>query len=358
MNKNLPNSDFHLVDLRSPWDHNVNSIWLASTLKICRNVDKFKFPHKLDLEQKKQILSFLLKAFDTVQALKHKHTLLSEELTPTDKEFVMEHFLLFDSFHDAREGSCIGFDETGEFITLFNYKDHILLQRTDISSNLEKCFKDLVQIENVLAKELRFAFSEKFGFLTADHFHCGTGLIVSAYLHVPALIHTDRLIEALEKEKSEAILATGMQGNPDELLGDLLMIRNQHTLGVNDEGILTTVRNAVLHLVLCEKNARGMIKKEKPIRIKDSISRAIGLLKYSYQLEVPETLKALSLIKLGIELDWISPMNIEQVNRLFFDCRRSHLKAIIHKPAEGTEVMVRRAEYMQKEFEKVEMKVG
>ena len=357
MSKNPPSDDFHLSELRAPWDHNANSIWLASTLKLCRNIDKFKFPHKLDIDQKKHILSFLHKAFDNASMKNPLHWIDAEELKPEEKEFIMEHFLLFDGFYEAREGASVALDKTGEFIALFNYKDHILLQKTDVSSNLEKSFKELVAIENTIAKEFHFAFSENFGFLTADHFHCGTGLIASVYVHVPALIHTDLLLDVLEKEKSGAILATGMQGNPDELLGDILMIRNQHTLGVNEEGILTTVRNAALHLVLSEKNARNTIKKEKPIRIKDSISRALGLLKYSYQLEVSETLKALSLIKLGIELEWVLPMSIQGINRLFFDCRRSHLKSLVHDKTEGGTVMLCRAKYMQQEFEKVKMKV-
>ena len=232
-----------------------------------------------------------------------------------------------------------------------------MLQKTDISGDIENSWAELVKTENQIAEKLTFAFSEKFGFLTADPMRCGTAFTISALLHIPALIHTNHLIETLEGEKVDSITTTGIQGNPDELIGDMLFLRNLYTLGVNEETILSTMRNALIHFILAEKEARQRIKTEKPPHIIDTISRALGLLKYSYELEMPETLGALSLTKLGIEIGWISGISVKTINRLLFDCRRSHLRASVAKNLEGQEVLHKRAEYLQQAIQNATLQI-
>ena len=45
----------------APWDRNENVIWLASTLCLHRNIEKFKFPPKLEVERKKQLADIITK---------------------------------------------------------------------------------------------------------------------------------------------------------------------------------------------------------------------------------------------------------------------------------------------------------
>ncbi len=38
---------------QKPWNENENSIWLASSVAMFRNIEKFKFPLKLEPNQRK-----------------------------------------------------------------------------------------------------------------------------------------------------------------------------------------------------------------------------------------------------------------------------------------------------------------
>jgi protein-arginine kinase len=42
-----------LFKLEQPWSSNDNPIWIASTVRINRNIEKFNFPSKLDTDKKK-----------------------------------------------------------------------------------------------------------------------------------------------------------------------------------------------------------------------------------------------------------------------------------------------------------------
>ena len=353
MSKNHPSESSPLYSLHAPWDHNKNAIWLASTVRLCRNIEKFKFPQKLELEKKSHILQLTSKAVLQAAELAKPYILNANEITPAEKEFLIEHFLLFEGFQEAGSGSAFGLDESGETIILFNIKEHLQIQVTDCLGDIEQAWAKAALLESKLGAEIAFAFSPTFGFLTADPQHCGTGLIVSAFLHLPALIHQHLLSEHLDKEIAEGIISSGIQGSPDELVGDIVMLRNIHTIGLTEENIISTVRNAILRLVVAEKDARALIKASEDIHFKDLICRAIGLIKHSYRLEAQEALNALSLLKLGIELGWIKGMSVEQINQLFFDSRRSHLTYLLSKDKSGADIAVWRAEYLREKAAKL-----
>ncbi len=353
MSKNNPESSSPLIAMHAPWDHNENAIWLASTIRLIRNVEKFKFPQKLDVERKKHILQLASKAVLQSKELVEPYILKAEEMTPSEKEFLIEHFLLFEGFQEASAGCAFGLDKTGETIVIFNNKEHLQIQCTDASGDLEKSWAKAIKLEGDLSKDVGFSFSEKYGYLTAYPAHAGTGLIVSAYLHMPALIHQHVVSDHLEKEKMEGIVTSGLQGSPDEFVGDIVTLQNGYTLGVNEESILANMRNAILRIVVAEKDARSAIKSTKDLRFKDLISRAIGLVRYSYQLDAQEALSALSLIKLGIELGWVKGMSVLEINTLFFESRRSHLTFVLHEKAPSEDIAIRRAEYLRSKTEKL-----
>ncbi len=324
------------LERQAPWDKNDAVIWLASTLTLHRNIEKFLFPRMLENARKVQLLALIAKALLQTKEFQ-SHTLIkAHELTAIERDFFLEHYLIFDGLQETHAGQAFMLDDTGQLISLINIKDHLVLSLTDTSGDLEEAWAALMRIENTVGQNVRFAFSQKFGFLTSDPMLSGTALIISAFMHVPVLVHLGLLQEHLEKEKNDAIIATGLQGNPEELIGDILLLKNAYTLGVSEEAIISTLRNAILKVLLAEKSARSMVKKEKNAVIQDKISRALGILKYSYQLETGEALSALSLVKLGIELGMIKEMTIREVNQLFFTCRRGHLTTLLKEkiPAE------------------------
>jgi protein arginine kinase len=345
MAKNQNNKNSALASLHAPWDSNENMIWLASTIRTSRNIEKFKFPHKMESERKEHLLQLTSKPFLASKTIQNPFLLKVDELSPQEKEFLIEHFLLSEGFQEAQLGSGVGINASGEVIALFNIKDHVQLQYTDTHGDLEMGYSVVTKLEKEIGETLNFAFNEQFGFLTSDPTHAGTGLLVSCYLHLPALIHTETLKET---EKHEGVLATGLQGNPDELVGDILMLRNLYTLGINEETILSSMRACVMQHVVSEKSARAKIKEQKTTLFVDLISRACGSLKYAHQIEAQEALSQLSLIKLGLELGWVKGLTIKEVNSLFFDCRRSHLAYLLNEKAKPEEIAAKRADYLRK----------
>jgi len=208
-----------------------------------------------------------------------------------------------------------------------------------------------------MSRSVEFAFSPRFGYLSSDQFLCGTGLTVLIYLHLPALIHTGQLQETLVKQKDEAVIATGMQGTLDEIVGDIIVLRNHFTLGLSEENILQSLHSMTMKLMALEKTLRSHLQQGKNVELKDHVSRAYGLLLHSYQLQTKEALDALSMIKLGLDLGWIEGITDQKLNEIFFHCRRAHLlhslPEILVDPAE---ISRKRTEYLYKQMQGIQLK--
>ncbi len=342
---------------KSPWEDNENSIWIASVLRLNRNVDKYKFPSKLTTEGQKQILSIIAKPLLACESLQNPHLLKAGEIGAMEKEFLFEHFLASYSFHEAHDSEGFILDSSGEFLAVINIKDHIQMQLTDCKGELESTWNRLAQIEAELGKTVSFSFSSTFGFLTANPFECGTGLIAKTYLQIPAIIHTGQLEKILELHKDESIQTSGMLGNPHELLGDILMVSNQYSLGLTEENIISSLRNITTKLLVDEKSARTHLKQENSTLIKDKVARAFGLLIHSYQIETVEALGAISLIKLGLDLGWVTGTTNSCLNTLFFNCRRGHLSNLAETKQQTEELSKKRAELIHQTLKGLSLQI-
>jgi protein arginine kinase len=76
---------------------------------------------------------------------------------------------------------------------------------------------------------------------------------------------------------------------------------------------------------------------------------------HSYQIEAVEALNAISLLKLGVDLRWVLGITMEQLNLLFFNCRRAHLLCQFKEKIPQEEILHKRAEFIHKTLKGVEL---
>ena len=346
-----------VLQLSKPWNQNGNPIWLASSISLQRNIEKFKFPTTLDVERKKQIIQLVGKEQLSLEQLVKPTLLKAEELSAFEKEYLMEHFLTMDTFQHTGNGEAFLIDETCETMTIFNNRDHLFFYQIDIKGDLENAWNKLIKIETALGKQFSYAFSPKFGFLTSDPSKCGTALQITIYLQLPALIHSEKIDTILEQNDDEGILITGIQGDPTEIIGDFILIQNNYALGVTEENILSSMRTYASKLIVEENNARSTIRQTQNPEIKDKVSRAYAILLHSYQIEAVEALNAISILKLGLDMEWLSGMTSNQLNELFFNCRRAHLLSQYNEKISQAEIPHKRAEFIHKALKNLHLNI-
>lgn len=346
-----------LKNLDPFWQGNTNAIWLATTLSIHRNIDKFVFPKRLETEKKKVLSELIFKAIQATNILQKPILLSFDSMHTLEKEYLYEHFLDFTPSKDSMRGESFVFDATGNILIKLNVEDHLEIKTVESQGNLELTFEKIQLLERTIEKQMAFSFSNKFGYLTEDPAKCGTGLVVQAFLHVPALVETNELPSFLRNCQAEGVSITSVLGSEKDMIGDMIVVKNRWTIGTTEESILSLIRATALAIASHEKEMRSKLHSmpKKDETLLDTMGRVVGTMKFCYTIDTSETLRALSIAKLGIELGWLEGTSIEELNRYFFELRRAHIASSLGWDKNPEEINRERARLVRAFFAPIEL---
>lgn len=179
---------------------------------------------------------------------------------------------------------------------------------------------------------LNYAFSQRFGYLTACPTNIGTGMRVSVMMHLPALRLTGEIEKVRRATKDMNMAVRGYYGENSEAAGDFFQISNQTTLGKPERVILHEFEREVLPFVVdYERKARAFMVSKRSRQTEDAVFRALGTLRYARRLSPEETLPMLSQVRLGILAGLITDVKVSTVNQLVLLTQPLHLQRLLGK---------------------------
>ena len=180
-----------------------------------------------------------------------------------------------------------------------------------------KAWQQVSGLDDALSRELDIAFDGTLGYLTAAPGNVGTGMRISVMLHLPALTLEDN-IKPLERGLAKLGLnVRGMFGEDSEAAGNFYQISNQSTLGESEAEIIDHFKRVIEQIIEHEEAARMKLLDCQRTRLLDKVGRAFGTLRYSYILSAKEAFKALSGVRLGVDLKLFNSLDLKTVNELF-----------------------------------------
>lgn len=340
-----PNFPYHFLD-KAPWDTQGTSLWPASTFTLRRNLARYPFPHKQSKAHAAHVLESVQEAFFKIPQIKNPLFLDCSQLSATQKEFLFEHFFVPDGVCKDRPHQGLITDSSGTFLAGINLCDHLIIHMVDYNGAWHKTWNSLRALESAIGDHVDYAFSTQFGYLTTQVSHCGTGLNISAYLHLPATLYTETAETAFSSDEEFTISHIGATEEVNTFQGDVVVVQNKYNLGVSEDHLLRHLYSVANRLMNSEKGIRLSMKTQASADIKNLVSRSFGVLLHSYHIPTEEAFGALSFLKLGVDLGWIEGLSDAQINNLFFGCRRGHLVATLQEELSQEELLHKRAEFI------------
>lgn len=328
---------------KTPWTSAQNSIWLSTQFSCRRNLIGYPFSEKCDLRQKAQLEDVLTAALLKIPELANGQKRPLATLSPLQREQLAEQQIYPMSPKEREKPTLISSESAS---ALLHANDHLTLQIRN--TNFQTASATLQNAERILTDLLPFAFHSRFGYLTADSAHCGTALEAVAYLHLPALIHTKQELPAQFKLSS-------LPGMGEDYPGDIVLVQNRYTLGLTEEEILKEIFTGCTNLMSKEQQLRENLNPEQEAHLKDLVSRSFGLLTHSYELQIEETLEALSHIKLGLNKNWISGVEESLINDLLFHCQKAHLLLSFSETIPLKELPQKRATFLHEKIKTAQL---
>ncbi|MHC4326777.1 MAG: ATP--guanido phosphotransferase [Planctomycetota bacterium] len=339
----------------------LGDIIMSSRIRLARNLAGYKFLNRCSTTEKNEILK---KLRDVIMSLDlgDKVFYVSVEDAPTlNKHFLVERHLIsrHHAFGKGPRGVVIA--EREFFTAMINEEDHLRIQVLKAGCQLSRCAEQINRIDDMIEQKLDYAFSPRYGYLTACPTNLGTGIRVSVMLHLPALKMTGQIEKFFNAAKDMSLAVRGLFGEGTEAASDLYQLSNQVTLGVSDTDIVSQFENSVIpEIVEYENAARSQLLSNQSEVLDDKISRAMALLQNAHLISSQEALFLLSHLRLGINMqrhmgastpaieklralcgagddaDKASELSIAKINRLFMLTLPAHLQLNYGKSLDPT----------------------
>lgn len=304
-----------------------SDVILCSRARLARNIQGYPFVGRSNTQQRLEVLLLAKKA---ILGAKLDDTVLWVELnhaTPRDRQLLVERHLI--SRHLAASASPCGVAVSGDesLAIMINEEDHLRMQVLLPGRQVARCFERANQVDDALERGLTYAFSDRFGYLTACPTNVGTGLRLGVMVHLPALKLTNEL-ERLQRASRDLNLAVrGFYGEGSETTGDFYQISNQVTLGEPESQLLAEFDEVIVpRLIEYERAARRSLLERNPRHLDDRIHRALGVLSRARLLGENEAMKLLSRVRLGACLGRVPGLTTAAIDRLFPQIQSAHLQ--------------------------------
>jgi len=308
-----------------------SDIVISSRVRLARNLAGFPFVGRSNRRQRHEVLTA---ARDHINSKRVADNILWVELsdsTPLDRQLLVERHLISkqhgDDGNDTPRAVAVGSDET--FAIMVNEEDHLRMQVLRSGMQLGEAWDQINRIDDVLEEKLDFAFSKRFGYLTACPTNVGTGIRVSVMLHLPALKLTGEIEKVRRAARDMHLAVRGLFGEGSEAVGDLYQVSNQTTLGRGEQEILADFSNTVVpQIIAYEQQARQALLRQRLEQLDDKVWRAWAILTHARVLTSEEVLQLLSHLRLGVNLGRIDNIDLRTLNELFLLTQPAHLQKI------------------------------
>lgn len=326
---------------------NQNDIVISTKVQLSRNIEKIPFPEKLTAiegrKNSKLIYNSIKDSFESDELELH-------EIWEKDKNFFYEYVdknLISDTLLKNSEKSSFILNKDENISIMINEDDHIKIQSITLGLNLEDSLNNVVEIDEIIEKNIKYAFDEELGYLSSSIENVGSGMNVQVLIHLPAITMSEEIENIAKRLNSKGLEIKGLYLEDSQVLGNIYILSNKSSLGDTEEKIIYTIKEEVLKLIADECKFRDILIGKCKYELEDKIYRAFAILQHAVLLDFKETLDLISKVRLGIELSLLS-VNKEKINKLIFNIKDSSIENLLGRRLTEKEIRYERANIVRK----------
>lgn len=321
---------------------------LSCRARLARNLEGLPFPSAADGEDLERVRGMVLEAVSRrVVSEKDWDIKFAEEVSREELEMMAEEHLTSPSFGERPAGRAVAVRWRDSRGVTVNEEDHLRIHSILPGAQFMKAWKNVDKIDSQLEGEVQYCFDQELGYLTSCPSNVGTGLRVSAMLHLPALSITGEIARTIAALGQAGIYVRGLYGEGSGVAGNVFQVANRKTLGSTEEGIVSHVEMITRQVVDKERTARKMMLRDSPLELADRVFRALGIVERARRMGFYEALELLSLVKLGVEAEVIPIKDFSMMEIVVGICPY-HVRSGLGPEAEDEDVDAGRAPLLRR----------
>ncbi|HLH56487.1 MAG TPA: protein arginine kinase [Verrucomicrobiae bacterium] len=301
-------------------------IVMSSRVRLARNIKDAAFPGWAKKPERVRVLEQIRPAIEGLPEMKDAFSETMDSLSALDKQILVERHLISREHAAKSAGSGLVLNRDETLCFMINEEDHIRMQALRPGLQLRQAWGAIDQADSFLEKKLDYAFNPEMGYLTACPTNIGTGIRVSAMLHLPGLVLGEQINPIIQSVNKLGLAVRGLYGEGTEALGNVFQVSNQMTLGEAESAIVERLEKVLAQIIEHEENARASLLEKKPKMVYNHIGRAYGILANAHSISSKETMNLLSLMRLGIDVGLFPGVERSLVDELFILTQPAHLQ--------------------------------
>lgn len=306
---------------------------LSCRVRMARNVAGFPFSSRASQPQCQDLLNIARPILLNSGLAEGMIWVDLNQSTVKDRRLLFERHLISKHLAESEHRRAVAISGDESLSVMVNEEDHLRMQILAPGFQLAAIYQRLNAVDDAVESRLDYAFSPRWGYLTACPTNVGTGIRFSVMMHLPALKMTNEIERVRRAAKDLHLAVRGYYGEGSESAGDFYQISNQVTLGRSEDELLQEFEQVIVpRIIEYELEARRMLQDRSAPVLDDRVHRALGALRSARLLGAEEAMKLLSRVRLGVHMGRLKSINVETINDLFLQVQPAHLK--LHAGAE------------------------
>jgi protein arginine kinase len=299
---------------------------MSSRVRLARNLKDATFPGWAKKPERVRVFDLIRPAVESLPEMKDAFSEAMDNLSVLDKQILVERHLISREHAAKSSGSGLVLNRDETFCVMINEEDHLRMQALRPGLQLRQAWNAIDHLDSELEKKLDYAFNNDLGYMTACPTNLGTGVRVSAMLHLPGLVLAEQINPIIQSVNKLGLAVRGLYGEGTEALGNIFQVSNQMTLGENETTIVERLDKVLSQIIEHEENARQTLLEKKPKVVYNHIGRAYGILANAHSISSKETMNLLSLMRLGVDMGLFPGTERALVDELFILTQPAHLQ--------------------------------
>jgi len=322
-----------------------SDIVMSSRVRLARNFAGFPFVNRCKRTDRSQVLDLAKRHLLDLQLSPQLLWIELIGLPQLERSLLVERHLISTQHSKGEEPRAVAVSTPDETLSIMvNEEDHLRIQVIRSGLALSEAFEQIDAIDDRIEDRIDFAYSPRFGYLTACPTNVGTGIRVSVMLHLPGLRITGEIEKVKRAAESMCLAVRGFYGEGSEAVGDFFQLSNQTTLGKSERAVLQDFEHRIIPKIIeYERLARRSLMEKRRHILEDQVFRALGTLRYARQLKADEALQLLSLARLGVHCGLLPDVNPSTINELILLVQSAHLQKAIRREIDQAERRIERA---------------
>lgn len=256
---------------------------LSSRVRIMRNLVGYRFPHAATDAEISATMDAILAAAKSLDL----GLSATKDLTQAERDYLVGCRLVSPDFEWTRPGRALLTDGSGSLSLMVNEEDHLRIQALTAGWSIDHATARAELCLDRLSGALKFAWSPRFGFLSASPFNAGEGRRLSVMFHLIGLAHSKRLPSVLTALTAKGIATRGLFGESSRAIGAFVQVSY---LGPDRSSFV----GACDYLIQTEREARSAVGLDT---LREKASQALSFAVASRAMSLADSLRVLGWIR-------------------------------------------------------------